>query len=154
MVYATSKPEEALLLGGYTGLMDDGSVAQLGTLVELFTRTAHSFVGHFIGSTCHWGYTNSIIYVSLNTIISLAVAVPAAYACSRVASCQVQHIRQHKLRWEVVLELIRPLFFWNMATTALSNGRVWGLQSLHFRLASPCLRRLHYAPQMIGAMIG
>jgi glycerol transport system permease protein len=31
----------------------------------------------------YWGYIHSIIYVSLNTVISLLVALPAAYAFSR-----------------------------------------------------------------------
>jgi glycerol transport system ATP-binding protein len=36
VVYATSEPEEALLLGGYTGLMDDGNVAQFGRTAEIY----------------------------------------------------------------------------------------------------------------------
>ncbi len=36
VVYATSEPEEALLLGGYTGLMDDGTVAQFGRTAEIY----------------------------------------------------------------------------------------------------------------------
>ncbi|NSX53319.1 carbohydrate ABC transporter permease [Parasulfitobacter algicola] len=31
----------------------------------------------------YWGYINSLIYVVINTVISLAVALPAAYAFSR-----------------------------------------------------------------------
>ncbi|MEL7178624.1 MAG: M56 family metallopeptidase [Pseudomonadota bacterium] len=30
-------------------------------------------------------------------------------------SHEIQHIRQHDLTWEIVLELIRPFFFWNPA---------------------------------------
>jgi len=37
----------------------------------------------FKDPTWYWGYFNSIIYVSLNTMISLTVALPAAYAFSR-----------------------------------------------------------------------
>ncbi|MEM9426717.1 MAG: carbohydrate ABC transporter permease [Pseudomonadota bacterium] len=37
----------------------------------------------FTDPTWYWGYINSIIYVSLNTVISIAVALPAAYAFSR-----------------------------------------------------------------------
>lgn len=37
----------------------------------------------FTDATWYWGYINSIIYVSLNTVISLIVALPAAYAFSR-----------------------------------------------------------------------
>lgn len=36
VVYATSEPEEALLLGGYTGLMDDGNVTQFGPTTEIY----------------------------------------------------------------------------------------------------------------------
>ena len=37
----------------------------------------------FTDPTWYWGYFNSIIYVSVNTVISIAVALPAAYAFSR-----------------------------------------------------------------------
>lgn len=33
--------------------------------------------------TWYWGYINSIIYVTMNTVISVTVALPAAYAFSR-----------------------------------------------------------------------
>ncbi|MGB7244332.1 MAG: ABC transporter ATP-binding protein [Sulfitobacter sp.] len=36
VVYATSEPEEALLLGGYTGLMDDGHVVQFGPTADIY----------------------------------------------------------------------------------------------------------------------
>lgn len=36
VVYATSEPEEALLLGGYTGLMSDGNVSQFGRTAEIY----------------------------------------------------------------------------------------------------------------------
>lgn len=36
VVYATSEPEEALLLGGKTALMDDGVVTQFGTTSEIY----------------------------------------------------------------------------------------------------------------------
>ena len=36
VVYATSEPEEALLLGGKTALMDDGYVRQFGTTAEIY----------------------------------------------------------------------------------------------------------------------
>ena len=37
----------------------------------------------FTDPSWYWGYINSIIYVTINTVISLAVALPAAYAFSR-----------------------------------------------------------------------
>ncbi|MEM6988385.1 MAG: ABC transporter ATP-binding protein, partial [Pseudomonadota bacterium] len=36
VVYATSEPEEALLLGGHTALMDDGYVRQFGPTADLY----------------------------------------------------------------------------------------------------------------------
>ncbi len=41
VVYATSEPEEALLLGGYTALMDDGCVTQFGPTAEIY-RNPHN----------------------------------------------------------------------------------------------------------------
>ncbi len=38
VVYATSEPEEALLLGGMTGLMDDGNVVQFGPTAALYRK--------------------------------------------------------------------------------------------------------------------
>ena len=40
VVYATSEPEEALLLGGYTALMDDGVVTQFGPTAEIYRKPA------------------------------------------------------------------------------------------------------------------
>ena len=41
VVYATSEPEEALLLGGRTGLMDDGTVTQFGPTAEIYRSPAN-----------------------------------------------------------------------------------------------------------------
>jgi glycerol transport system ATP-binding protein len=38
VVYATSEPEEALLLGGATALMDDGNVVQFGPTAEIYRK--------------------------------------------------------------------------------------------------------------------
>lgn len=38
VVYATSEPEEALLLGGMTALMDDGHVTQFGPTAEIYRK--------------------------------------------------------------------------------------------------------------------
>jgi len=40
VVYATSEPEEALLLGGETGLMEDGHVVQFGPTAEIYRKPA------------------------------------------------------------------------------------------------------------------
>ena len=49
VVYATSEPEEALLLGGRTALMDDGTVQQFGPTAELY-RNPHSLSASMIFS--------------------------------------------------------------------------------------------------------
>lgn len=41
VVYATSEPEEALLLGGQTALMDDGIVTQFGPTAEIYRTPAN-----------------------------------------------------------------------------------------------------------------
>lgn len=47
------------------------------------TWTLASYRTIFTDPTWYWGYLNSIAYVSLNTVISVTVALPAAYAFSR-----------------------------------------------------------------------
>lgn len=42
--------------------------------------------------TWYWGYINSIAYVTLNTVISLVVALPAAYAFSRYRFLGDKHL--------------------------------------------------------------
>ena len=46
----------------------------------------------FTDPTWYWGYINSIIYVSLNTVISVIVALPAAYAFSRYSFLGDKHL--------------------------------------------------------------
>ncbi len=47
------------------------------------TVTFDNYIAIFTDPTWYWGYINSIIYVSLNTVLSVCVALPAAYAFSR-----------------------------------------------------------------------
>jgi glycerol transport system ATP-binding protein len=50
MIYVTHDQTEALTFANKVVVMHDGYVVQTGTPEELFTRPAHTFVGHFIGS--------------------------------------------------------------------------------------------------------
>ncbi|MGB3316635.1 MAG: carbohydrate ABC transporter permease [Albidovulum sp.] len=45
--------------------------------------TLESYRTIFTDPTWYWGYINSILYVTINTVISVTVALPAAYAFSR-----------------------------------------------------------------------
>ena len=42
--------------------------------------TLENYITIFTDSTWYMGYFNSLAYVSINTILSVAVALPAAYA--------------------------------------------------------------------------
>jgi glycerol transport system permease protein len=42
--------------------------------------------------TWYWGYINSIIYVTINTVLSVTVALPAAYAFSRYRFLGDKHL--------------------------------------------------------------
>jgi glycerol transport system permease protein len=46
----------------------------------------------FTDPVWYWGYFNSLIYVTLNTVIALAVALPAAYAFSRYRFMGDKHL--------------------------------------------------------------
>jgi glycerol transport system permease protein len=48
---------------------------------ETFTLNSYRVI--FTDPTWYWGYINSILYVTINTVLSVAVALPAAYAFSR-----------------------------------------------------------------------
>jgi glycerol transport system permease protein len=54
--------------------------------------TWKNYIKIFTDSSWYSGYINSIIYVSMNTIISLTVALPAAYAFSRYQFMGDKHL--------------------------------------------------------------
>lgn len=56
------------------------------------TWTIQNYMVIFTDPSWYWGYINSIIYVSLNTVISLAAALPAAYAFSRFRFMGDKHL--------------------------------------------------------------
>jgi glycerol transport system permease protein len=54
--------------------------------------TLDSYRTIFTDPTWYWGYINSILYVTINTVISVAVALPAAYAFSRYRFLGDKHL--------------------------------------------------------------
>jgi len=50
MIYVTHDQTEALTFANQVVVMNEGTVVQAGTPVDLFERPRHTFVGHFIGS--------------------------------------------------------------------------------------------------------
>ncbi|MSU88061.1 ABC transporter permease subunit [Rhodobacteraceae bacterium 2CG4] len=54
--------------------------------------TFENYVTIFTDPAWYWGYINSIIYVTMNTVISITVALPAAYAFSRYTFMGDKHL--------------------------------------------------------------
>jgi len=54
--------------------------------------TLENYITIFTDSTWYMGYFNSLAYVSINTILSVAVALPAAYAFSRYRFMGDKHL--------------------------------------------------------------
>jgi len=54
--------------------------------------TFDNYVTIFTDPTWYWGYINSMTYVVMNTVISLLVALPAAYAFSRYSFLGDKHL--------------------------------------------------------------
>ena len=54
--------------------------------------TLENYATIFTDPTWYMGYVNSLIYVSLNTVLSVAVALPAAYAFSRYRFLGDKHL--------------------------------------------------------------
>ncbi|MFB4202200.1 carbohydrate ABC transporter permease [Arhodomonas sp. KWT2] len=54
--------------------------------------TLEHYATIFTDPTWYWPFLNSIIYVAMNTVISLAVALPAAYAFSRYSFLGDKHL--------------------------------------------------------------
>ena len=73
------------------------------------TFTLENYQTIFTDPTWYWGYINSILYVSLNTVISVTVALPAAYAFSR-----------YRFLGD------KQLFFW-LLTNRMAPAAVFGL---------------------------
>ncbi len=66
------------ILGGFSFFPQDWTVA--------------SYVTILTDPTWYWGYINSILYVSINTVLSISVALPAAYAFSRYRFLGDKHL--------------------------------------------------------------
>ena len=54
--------------------------------------TVANYVTIFTDSTWYMGYVNSIAYVTINTLLSVSVALPAAYAFSRYRFVGDKHL--------------------------------------------------------------
>src|SRR5690606_33801118 len=67
-----------------------GILSSFSLLPQNFTWA--NYVTIFTDPSWYSGYINSLIYVALNTVISLTVALPAAYAFSRYQFLGDKHV--------------------------------------------------------------
>ena len=102
---------------------------------SLFPRnlTLQNYVKIFEDPSWYWGYLNSIIYVSINTAISLTVALPAAYAFSRYRFIGDKHM----FFWLLTNRMAPPAVF---LLPFLQLYSTFGLIDTHIAVAiSHCL---------------
>ncbi len=65
----------------------------LGSFVLFpFDATLRNYIKIFTDASWYMGYVNSMIYVTINVLISLSVALPAAYAFSRYRFLGDKHV--------------------------------------------------------------
>ena len=95
--------------------------------------TLQNYAKIFNDPSWYWGYINSIIYVSINTAISLTVALPAAYAFSRYRFLGDKHM----FFWLLTNRMAPPAVF---LLPFLQLYSTFGLIDTHIAVAlSHCL---------------
>src|ERR1700741_1886 len=90
--------------------------------------TLASYVRIFTDASWYSGYINSLIYVGINTVISLTVALPAAYAFSRYSFLGDKHVFFWLLTNRMTPPAVFLLPFFHLYTTL-------GLMDTHIAVA-------------------
>jgi glycerol transport system permease protein len=101
-------------------------VSRFAWLPESFSL--ENFRTIFTDASWYGGYLNSILYVSLNTVLSLAVALPAAYAFSRYSFLGDKHLFFWLLTNRMTPPAVFLLPFFQLYTTV-------GLMDTHLAVA-------------------
>ena len=105
VVYATTEPTEALLLGGYTAVMDAGELLQYGPTAEVFhrpksIRVARAFsdppMNLIAGNAAHIG-------ISLPAGVQLSVPLPQAHTQALTIGVRASALRVHQRPGDVAL---------------------------------------------------
>ncbi len=102
-------------------------------IVSSFTLWPHnltfdSYIKIFTDSSWYSGYINSLIYVAMNTVISITVALPAAYAFSRYRFIGDKHVFFWLLTNRMTPPAVFLLPFFQLYTTM-------GLMDTHIAVA-------------------
>ena len=105
VVYATTEPTEALLLGGYTAVMDAGEVLQYGPTAEVFHRPLSIRVARAFSDppmNLIEGRANPA-GVALAGGLSLPIALPAGHSDALTVGVRAGALRVHKRAGDLTL---------------------------------------------------
>jgi glycerol transport system permease protein len=104
-----------------------------GDAMTLFPRefTVKNYVNIFTDPAWYMGYVDSLIYVLLNTMISLAVALPAAYAFSRYRFLGDKHLFFWFLTNRMAPPAVFALPFFNLYSAVGLFNTHWAVALAH-----------------------
>jgi glycerol transport system permease protein len=104
-----------------------------GSGMTLFPRafTAKNYINIFTDPAWYMGYVDSLIYVFMNMIISLAVALPAAYAFSRFRFLGDKHLFFWFLTNRMAPPAVFALPFFNLYSAIGLFNTHWAVALAH-----------------------
>lgn len=95
------------------------------------TITFHNYINIFTDPAWYSGYIDSLIYVVLNTVISLLVALPAAYAFSRYRFLGDKHLFFWFLTNRMAPPAVFALPFFNLYSAVGLFNTHWAVALAH-----------------------
>ena len=93
--------------------------------------TVESYVTILTDPSWYWGYINSITYVVINTVISVTVALPAAYAFSRYRFLGDKHLFFWLLTNRMAPPAVFALPFLELYSSMQLFDTVWAVALAH-----------------------
>ena len=106
---------------------------EITTTLTLWPRTVtfDNYVRIFTDSSWYSGYINSLEYVVLNTILSITVALPAAYAFSRYRFLGDKHLFFWLLTNRMAPPAVFALPFFNLSSAVTLFDTPWAVALAH-----------------------
>ncbi|MBS7544386.1 carbohydrate ABC transporter permease [Ancylobacter oerskovii] len=106
---------------------------EINTTVSLWPRdlTFEHYIKIFTDSSWYSGYINSLTYVVLNTIISISLALPAAYAFSRYSFVGDKHLFFWLLSNRMAPPAVFALPFFNLYSAIGLFDTPWAVALAH-----------------------
>ena len=93
--------------------------------------TTESYVEILTNPSWYWGYINSMTYVVINTVLSVAVALPAAYAFSRYRFLGDKHLFFWLLTNRMAPPAVFALPFLELYSSIQLLDTVWAVALAH-----------------------